>query len=153
MLVQRLIDRDGSIAILGPYSSPITDAEAVVVERAQVPMLGTIASDSSIWTRRKLHWSFQAFPSSDYDHQGFIEILNDKGKGDVKKVAVIFEEAPFSIASKDWAMPPLKELGFDGRGLRLSPGRPGFPLDHRAHAQFRRRRRCRWAATTSRASR
>lgn len=126
VLVQRLIDRDGVIAILGPYSSPITDAEAVVVERAQVPLLGTIASDSSIWTRRKLRWSFQAFPSSDYDHQGFIEILKDKGKGDVKKVAVIFEEAPFSIASKDWAMPQLKELGFEAEAYGYPPSAQDF---------------------------
>ncbi len=126
VLVQRLIDRDGAIAILGPYSSPITDAEAVVAERAQVPLLGTIASDSSIWTRRKLRWSFQAFPSSDYDHQGFIEILKDKGKGEVSKVAVIFEEAPFSIASKDWAMPQLKELGFTAEAYGYPPGAQDF---------------------------
>ena len=67
VLAQRLIDRDGVLALLGPYASPITDAEAVVAERAQVPMIGTLASDSSIWSRRKLRWSFQAFPSSTYD--------------------------------------------------------------------------------------
>ena len=40
ILAQRLIDRDGVLAILGPYSSPITDAEAVVVERSETPLLG-----------------------------------------------------------------------------------------------------------------
>jgi branched-chain amino acid transport system substrate-binding protein len=67
VLAERLIDRDAVLAILGPYSSPITDAMATATERAQIPMIGTIASDSSIWSRRKLHWSFQGFPSSDYD--------------------------------------------------------------------------------------
>src|SRR3954447_7257230 len=125
VLVQRLIDRDGVIAILGPYSSPITDAEAVVVERAQVPLLGTIASDSSIWTRRKLRWSFQAFPSSDNDHMGFVGILKDKGK-ELKKVAVIFEESPFSIAAKDTAVPALKELGHEVEAYGYNPSAQDF---------------------------
>jgi branched-chain amino acid transport system substrate-binding protein len=125
VLVQRLIDRDGALAILGPYSSPITDAAAVVVERAQVPMLGTIASDSSIWTRRKLRWSFQAFASSDNDHLGFVDILKDKGR-DLKKVAVIFEEAPFSIASKEQAVPALKAAGFEVEAYGYNPGAQDF---------------------------
>ena len=93
VLAERLIDRDGVLAILGPYSSPITDAIATATERAQVPMLGTIASDSSIWERRKLRWSFQAFPSSDFDHEGFLKILCVKGG--IKKLAIVYEEAPF----------------------------------------------------------
>jgi branched-chain amino acid transport system substrate-binding protein len=125
VLVQRLIDRDGALAILGPYSSPITDAEAVVVERAQVPLLGTIASDSSIWTRRKLHWSFQAFPSSQYDHQGFLDVL--KGKGDaVKKLAIVFEQSPFSIGAKDWAETTAKGMGLTVESYGYSPGAQDF---------------------------
>jgi branched-chain amino acid transport system substrate-binding protein len=125
VLAQRLIDRDNVLAILGPYSSPITDAEAVVVERAQVPMLGTIASDSSIWTRRKLHWSFQAFPSSDYDHQGFLEILKAKGGG-LKKLSIIFEQSPFSIASKDWAEKTAAEMGLTVESQGYNPGAQDF---------------------------
>jgi branched-chain amino acid transport system substrate-binding protein len=125
VLAQRLIDRDGALAILGPYSSPITDAEAVVVERAQVPLLGTIASDSSIWTRRKLHWNFQAFPSSQYDHQGFLEVL--KGKGDsVKKLAIVFEQSPFSIGAKDWAEMTAKGMGLTVESYGYSPGAQDF---------------------------
>jgi branched-chain amino acid transport system substrate-binding protein len=125
VLVQRLIDRDQVLAILGPYSSPITDAEAVVVERAEVPLLGTIASDSSIWTRRKLRWSFQAFPSSDYDHQGFLDIVKDKGAG-VKKLAIIFEQSPFSIASKDFAEKMAQGMGLTVETYGYNPGNQDF---------------------------
>jgi branched-chain amino acid transport system substrate-binding protein len=125
VLAQRLIDRDGALAILGPYSSPITDAEAVVVERAEVPLLGTIASDSSIWTRRKLRWSFQAFPSSDYDHQGFLNILKEKGAG-LKKLAIVFEQAPFSIASKDWAEKTAATIGLSVESYGYNPGAQDF---------------------------
>ncbi len=125
VLAQRLIDRDGVVAILGPYSSPITDAEAVVVERAQVPMLGTIASDSSIWTRRNFHWSFQAFPSSDYDHEGFLNVLHEKGP-DVRKLAIVFEQSPFSIAGKNWAMGTATQMGLDAQAYGYAPGAQDF---------------------------
>src|ERR1700733_6413715 len=125
VLVQRLIDRDGVLAVLGPYSSPITDAEAVVAERAEVPLLGPIASDSSIWTRRKLRWSFQAFPSSDYDHEGFLNILKVKGTG-LKKLAIVFEQSPFSIASKDFAEKTAKAMGLTLETYGYSPGAQDF---------------------------
>jgi branched-chain amino acid transport system substrate-binding protein len=125
VLAQRLIDLDGVVAILGPYSSPITDAEAVVVERAQTPMLGTIASDSSIWTRRKLKWSFQAFPSSQYDHQGFLDVLKSKG-GAVKKLAIVFEQSPFSIGAKDWAEKTAAAMGLAVESYGYSPGAQDF---------------------------
>ena len=124
VLAQRLIDRDGVVAILGPYSSPITDAEAVVVERAEVPMLGTIASDSSIWTRRHFRWSFQAFPSSDYDHEGFLKIV--QAKGDAKKVAIVFEQSPFSIAAKDWAVSNATAMGLTIESFGYAPGAQDF---------------------------
>ena len=125
VLAQRLIDRDGVLAILGPYSSPITDAEAVVVERAEVPMLGTIASDGSIWTRRKLRWSFQAFPASDYDHEGFLNILKVKGTG-LKKLAIVFEQSPFSIASKDFAEKMATAMGLTVETYGYTPGAQDF---------------------------
>ena len=125
ILAQRLIDRDGVLAILGPYSSSITDAVAVVVERAETPMVATIASDSSIWTRRKLRWSFQAFPSSDFDHQGFLDILKQKG-GDLKKLAIVFEQSPFSIAAKDWAEKTAGAMGLTVETYGYSPGAQDF---------------------------
>lgn len=125
VLAERLIDRDGATVMLGPYSSPITDAIATAVERAQVPMIGTIASDSSIWNRRRLRWSFQGFPSSDYDHEGFLNIVKEKGGG-AKKLAIIFEEAPFSIAAKDWALQKAKEMGLTVEAYGYNPGAQDF---------------------------
>lgn len=125
VLAERLIDRDGVLLILGPYSSPITDAMASATERAQVPMIGTIASDSSIWDRRKLHWTFQAFPSSTYDHEGFLNVLAGK-KDAVKRLAIVFEEAPFSVGGKDWAMAKVKELGIEADAYGYAPGSQDF---------------------------
>lgn len=125
VLAQRLIDRDGVLALLGPYASPITDAAAVVAERAEVPMVASLASDSSIWSRRKLRWSVQAFPSSAYDHQGFLEILKLKGQG-LRKLAIVFEETPFSIGSKDWAARAATEQGLTVDTYGYTPGAQDF---------------------------
>ena len=125
VLAERLIDRDGVLGILGPYSSPITDAMATAAERARVPLIGTIASDSSIWERRKLHWTFQAFPSSDYDHAGFLKIIAEKGAG-LKKLAIVYEEAPFSIRAKDWALGKAKEMGLTVETYGYNPGAQDF---------------------------
>jgi branched-chain amino acid transport system substrate-binding protein len=126
VLAERLIDRDGVTAILGPYSSPITDAMATATERAEVPMLGTIASDSSIWDRRKLRWTFQAFPSSNFDHEGFLKILQGHEKGSNHKLAIVFEEAPFSVAAKDWAAKAGKDMGFSIETYGYAPGAQDF---------------------------
>jgi branched-chain amino acid transport system substrate-binding protein len=125
VLAERLIDRDRVLAILGPYSSPITDAMATATERAEVPMIGTIASDSSIWERRKLRWTFQAFPSSDFDHEPFLKVLGDKGKG-LRKLAIVYEEAPFSIAAKEWALKKVKEMGLGVEAHGYNPGAQDF---------------------------
>ncbi len=125
VLAERLIDRDGVVAILGPYSSPITDAMATATERAQVAMLGTIASDSSIWDRRKLRWTFQAFPSSDYDHEGFLRILREKG-ANLKKLAIVFEQAPFSISAKEWAVKKAQEMSLTVETFGYNPGAQDF---------------------------
>lgn len=124
VLAERLIDRDKVTLILGPYSSPITDAMATVVERAQVPMIGTIASDSSIWERRKLKWTFQGFPSSNFDHEPFLELLHQKAPK--AKLAIVYEEAPFSIGGKNWAMTRAKELGFTVEAYGYNPGAQDF---------------------------
>lgn len=125
VLTERLISRDGVTAILGPYSSPITDAAATVVERAGVPMLGTIASDTSIWDRRKLHWTVQAFPSSNYDHEGFLKVLAVKGKA-IKRLAIVFEESPFSIGAKNWAVDEAKKINLSTDTFGYTPGTQDF---------------------------
>lgn len=101
VLAERLINQDDVFLLLGPYSSGITAVMAAVSEREQVPLLGTIASDSTTWLERDLNWTFQAFASSRFDHQGFMELAAEQG---AERMAVLYEETPFSIDAKDWAV-------------------------------------------------
>lgn len=101
VLAERLINQDDVFLLLGPYSSGITAVMAAVSEREQVPLLGTIASDSTTWLERDLRWTFQAFASSRFDHRGFMELAAEQG---VERMAVLYEESPFSIDAKNWAV-------------------------------------------------
>ncbi|MGH3448794.1 MAG: ABC transporter substrate-binding protein, partial [Nocardioidaceae bacterium] len=91
-LARTLVEEDDVSFILGPYGSGSTDTMAAVVESLEVPMLGTLASDSAVWDKRKLTWTFQAFPDSTYDHQAFLAIAEKQG---YKKITIINEEAGF----------------------------------------------------------
>lgn len=123
VLAERLIYRDRVLMILGPYSSPITDAVATVMERAGVPMLATLASDATIWERRRLAWSFQAFPTSTFDHEGFLEVISRNG---INRVAIVYEETPFSIEAKNWAVKRAGELGLTVEAFGYPPGNQDF---------------------------
>lgn len=125
VLAERLIDRDKVLLILGPYSSPITDAAATAAERAEVPMIGALASDSSIWDRRRLRWTFQAFPSSTFDHEAFLATVKAHAPA-LKKLAIVYEEAPFSIGAKNWALEKAKADGLTVEAFGYTPGNQDF---------------------------
>lgn len=114
VLAERLINQDDVLMLLGPYSSGITGVMAAVTEREQVPLLGTIASDRSTWAERDLSWTFQAFAASRFDHQGFMEIAAANG---VESMGLLYEETPFSIDAKDWAV----EEGGPELGIEVLP--------------------------------
>lgn len=122
-LVRDLVDQEGVVAILGPYGSGSTDTMAAALESLEIPMLGTIASDSAIWDRRDLSWSFQAFPSSTYDHQPFLEIAKKLG---YERITIINEEAGFSIAAADWAKDKAHQLGMTVQSLSYPTGAQDF---------------------------
>lgn len=107
-LARSLIDREEVSFILGPYGSGSTDSMAAVVEQLKVPMLGTIASDSAVWDRRSLKWTFQAFPSSTYDHEAFLAVADEKG---YDRISLIYEEVGFSTAAAKWAKQEAEKRG------------------------------------------
>lgn len=122
-LARSLVDEEQVVAILGPYGSGSTDTMAATLESLEVPMLGTIASDSAIWDRRELTWTFQAFPSSTYDHEAFLEIADELG---YERITIINEEAGFSIAAADWAIEQAEEMGMTVQALSYPTGSQDF---------------------------
>jgi branched-chain amino acid transport system substrate-binding protein len=73
-------------------------------------MLGTIASDSGIWERRSLKWTFQAFPSSDYDHEAFLTVAE---AAEAQKITIVHEDAGFSVSAAQWAEGEAQSKGME----------------------------------------
>lgn len=92
VLAERLVQQDDVLLMLGPYGSGSTATMAIVAERDQVPLLGTIASDTAIWTNQDWEWAVQAYPGAASDHTGFLEIAADNG---VDRVALVVENTAF----------------------------------------------------------
>ncbi|HEX2131128.1 MAG TPA: amino acid ABC transporter substrate-binding protein [Actinophytocola sp.] len=113
-LARGLVDKDEVSFILGPYGSGSTDTMAAVLETSKVPMLGTIASDSAIWDRRALKWTFQAFPSSTYDHEAFLAVAEKQG---YDRITIVNEEVGFSTAAAEWAKSEAEARGMTVQSL------------------------------------
>jgi branched-chain amino acid transport system substrate-binding protein len=113
-LARSLVEQEGVEFILGPYGSGATDTMAATLESLQVPMLGTIASDSEIWERRDLNWTFQAFPSSDYDHEAFLHVAEENG---MDRITIVYEESGFSINAAEWAKQQAESAGMTVQAL------------------------------------
>ncbi|MQA03767.1 MAG: ABC transporter substrate-binding protein [Streptosporangiales bacterium] len=113
-LARKLVEQEDVSFILGPYGSGSTDTMAAVVESLQVPMLGTIASEAAVWEKRRLKWTFQAFPSSTYDHEAFLAVAEEEG---YERITIINEEIGFSVAAAKWAKKEAAKHGMKVQSL------------------------------------
>ncbi len=84
---EKLITQDRVDAILGPYSSPLTEAMADVTERHRMPMLAAAATTSIFKKGRKFVFMLPS-PAELY-LEGLIDIAARRG---LKTVAVIHED-------------------------------------------------------------
>jgi len=84
-LYERLITQDKVDLVLGPYSSPISEAVADVSEKYRTPMVAPIAAATSIY-RKGRKFIFSMLPPVEVFHEGLIDIAVRK---DLKSVAVI----------------------------------------------------------------
>jgi branched-chain amino acid transport system substrate-binding protein len=87
-IYEKLISQDKVDAVLGPYSSPITEAMADVTERHRMPMVAAGGAATSIFKRgRKFIFGIHS-PAEAY-LRGLIELAASRG---LKTVAVLYED-------------------------------------------------------------
>jgi len=83
--------RQGKVeAILGPYTSPITEAVADVTERHRIPMLAYGANTSPIFKKGR-RFMFMVGPPNDRFLEGLIDLAARRG---LKTVAILNEDMP-----------------------------------------------------------
>jgi branched-chain amino acid transport system substrate-binding protein len=106
-LYEKLITQDKVDAIMGPYSSAITEAVANVNEKYKMPMVAPMASTTAIFKKgRKFIFMMQS-PAEVY-LEGLIDLAAKKG---LKTVAIINEDTLFPKATVQGTIDLAKKKG------------------------------------------
>ncbi|WP_119300713.1 amino acid ABC transporter substrate-binding protein [Dongia deserti] len=116
-LAERLIQQDGIKFMLGPYSSGMTKAIAPVTEEHGVPMVEANGASRSLFTN---NWKylFATLSTSEQYLTGAITLVaknaDDLGKEPEEiKVAMAFENDPFSQDVREGVLDDMKEYGME----------------------------------------
>src|SRR5438093_1987976 len=116
-LYERLLTEDMVDVVMGPYSSPVTEAVANVTEKYRKVMVAPLAATTSIFRkdpRRK--YIFMILSPAEVYFDGLTDIATKRG---LKTVAVINEDTLFSKAAAAGAVTLAKK-----RACRWSSRRP-----------------------------
>ena len=106
-LYERLITQDKVDAVMGPYSSAITEAVANVNEKHKMPMIAPMASTTSIFKKgRKFVFMVQS-PAEVY-LEGLVDEAVKRG---LKTIALIYEDTLFPKATVDGTIALAKKKG------------------------------------------
>src|SRR5215510_8441138 len=106
-LYERLVTQDKVDLLLGPYSSPVSEAVANVNEKYKMPMVAPLASTTSIFKKGRKYIFMVQSPAEVY-LEGLIEIGARKG---LKTVALINEDTLFPKATVQGTIELAKKKG------------------------------------------
>ncbi len=106
-IYEKLVTQDKVDAILGPYSSPITEAMADVTERHRMPMVAVGAATTSIF-RKGRKFIFGIHSPSEVYLEGLIDLAASRG---LKTVAVIYEDTLLQKTIAQGALELAKKRG------------------------------------------
>src|ERR1051325_3578322 len=106
-LYEKLITEDKVDAVMGPYSSPITEAAANVTEKYKKVMVSPLAATTSIF-RKGRKYVFMVISPAEVYLEGLIDIAAKRG---LKTVAVVNEDTLFSKAAASGAVELAKKRG------------------------------------------
>ena len=106
-LYEKLITEDKVDAIMGPYSSPVTEAAVNVTEKYKKVMVAPLAATTSIFKKGRKYIFMVISPAEVY-LEGLLDIAAKRG---LKTVAVINEDTLFSKAAAAGATDLAKKKG------------------------------------------
>jgi len=106
-LYEKLITEDKVDAVMGPYSSPITESVANVSEKYKRVMVTPLAATTSIFRKGRKHIFMMLSPSEVY-LEGLIDMAAKRG---LKTVAVLNEDTLFAKAAASGAIDLAKKKG------------------------------------------
>ncbi|HEV8437966.1 MAG TPA: amino acid ABC transporter substrate-binding protein [Methylomirabilota bacterium] len=106
-LYEKLISEDKVDAVMGPYSSPITEAVANVTEKYKKVMVSPLAATTSIF-RKGRKYIFMVISPAEVYLEGLIDMAAKRG---LKTVAILNEDTLFAKASAAGAAEMAKKKG------------------------------------------
>src|SRR3989449_1425760 len=104
---EKLITEDKVDGVMGPYSSPVTEAAANVTEKYKKVMVSPLAATTSIFRKGRKYIFMVISPAEGY-LEGLVDIAAKRG---LKTVAVVNEDTLFSKAAASGAMELAKKRG------------------------------------------
>ncbi len=139
-IYEKLITQDKVDAVFSPYSSPLTDAVADIVEKHKFPMVACCAATSAIYRKGRKFIFMVPTPSEKY-LEGVVDIAARRG---LKTIALIYEDSLHPKAITEGAVEFAKKKGLqvahrmatyqwqDGKKVivwpdDLAPGKARFP--------------------------
>ncbi|MFQ5968289.1 MAG: amino acid ABC transporter substrate-binding protein [Acidimicrobiia bacterium] len=90
-IYERLITEDKVDAVIGPYSSTITEAVANVTEKHRMPMVASGAASSSIFKKGR-RFVFMVLSPTDVYFEGLLDLAAQRG---LKTIALVYQDTLF----------------------------------------------------------
>jgi len=114
-LVERLISQDGVKFMLGPYSSGLTKAIAPITEKYKVPQVEGNGA-ARVLFKKGYRYLFAVLSTSDYYLRDAVRLAAEVAKKNGRdpkslKVAMAFENDPFSLDIRDGVIEDAKHFG------------------------------------------
>src|SRR3989338_2202306 len=106
-LYEKLITEDKVELVMGPYSSPITNAASTVSEKYKKIMMASLAATTSIW-ERGFKYIFMTISPAEVYMEGLVDLAAERG---IKTIAVINEDTLFSKAAAKGTIDLAKKKG------------------------------------------
>jgi branched-chain amino acid transport system substrate-binding protein len=94
-LYEKLITEDKVDAVMGPYSSPITEAVANVTEKYKKVMVAPLASTTSIFKKGR-KYAFMVISPAEVYLEGLVDMAAKRG---LKTIAIVNEDTLFTKSS------------------------------------------------------
>jgi branched-chain amino acid transport system substrate-binding protein len=108
-LYEKLITEDKVDGVMGPYSSPVTEAVANVTEKYKKVMVSPLAATTSIFKKTpRRQYIFMVISPAEAYLEGLIDMAAKRG---LKTVAVVNEDTLFSKAAASGAAELAKKKG------------------------------------------
>ena len=108
-LYEKLITEDKVDAVMGPYSSPITEAAVNVTEKYRKLMVAPLAATTSIWEKGRKYLIMVVSPAEVY-LEGLVDLA---ARNKLKTIALINEDTLFTKASVKGAEEIARKKGIE----------------------------------------